>query len=224
MKSLFARVCLFLPLLMNSVAYAEVAPTEERILNLPNDEGKWYISVVGNPGNATYERAMGWFNTDPQLKDLRDQVRFCVVHAGTPIFKERYESNIAGLPTIRVQEADGTVVYEVHGSNIPETADEFYISISEKVCAITRPLLPWRRKMEQRKCPSPNPVPPDDLVPPLDLDPPAQPLDGDGPPDIAVNPGPPKYLLVLLAIACVVVGAGAGVVVQWRKTYPKESG
>jgi hypothetical protein len=34
---------------------------EERVVNLPNDQGKWYISVVGNANDAAYLRLLGWF-------------------------------------------------------------------------------------------------------------------------------------------------------------------
>ena len=36
---------------------------EERVVNLPNDQGKWYISVVGNANDARYNEVLGWFET-----------------------------------------------------------------------------------------------------------------------------------------------------------------
>jgi len=231
MREVLMKICcvcawvLFVLLLCfaaHSLLYAEVAPTGERIINLPNDQGKWYLSVVGISGNETYERLMGWFNTDHQLMDLRNQVRFCIVRSGTPIFNERYKDNIKGLPTIRLQEADGTVVYEVYGSNIPDTADALYVDISGKVCAYLRPILPWRRDME-RRCPKPLPAPDPQPQPNPQPDPEPQPIDDGGPPEM-VEPKSQQYPVVLFAIMCAVAGASAGFVIRWKKTYPKEGG
>ena len=95
---------------------------EERVVNLPNDSGKWYVSVVGNANDARYNEIVGWFDTNASLKKLKNQVHFCPVTSDTAIYKERYASNVKGLPTVRVQKPDGTVVYEAAGKNIPMTA------------------------------------------------------------------------------------------------------
>ena len=88
---------------------------EERVVNLPNDQGKWYISVVGNANDARYNVVLGWFDSNPSLAKLKDQVHFCPVANDTAIYKERYSANIKGLPTVRMQKPDGTVVYEAAG-------------------------------------------------------------------------------------------------------------
>lgn len=220
-------ICIYLlaAMLLCPVALAKAASAEERIINLPNDNGKWWISIVGNPGNPVYDRVAGWFNTDLQLKSLKDQVRFCVVHGGTPIFNARYRDNVAGLPTIRMQEADGRVVYEAWGSRIPKTSDMLYLEISTKVCELTRPFLPWRREIE-RRCPErqPDNASPVAPAPVPDLDPEPQPIDDGGPPKVDQSSVMSNALILLLLVACAIAGAAAGVVIQWKKTYSKESG
>jgi hypothetical protein len=150
---------------------------EERVVNLPQDAGKWYISVVGDATNTRYNEVLGWFDSDASLKNLRSQVHYCPVTTNTAIYKERYQPNIKGLPTVRMQKADGTVVYEASGTNLPMTAGGLYGAMAEKAQTAQgiRPLLPWRRDMENRCRPGPQPKPqptpvPDDVLPPNDGD------------------------------------------------------
>ena len=70
---------------------------EERVVNLPNDQGKWYISVVGDANNARYNEILGWFDNNPNLAKLKDQVQFCPVTSDTAIYQERYAPNVTGL-------------------------------------------------------------------------------------------------------------------------------
>ncbi len=179
---------------------------EERIINLPNDKAKWYVSVVGNSSDVNYQKVIGWFNTNAKLKKLKDQVHFCPVAKGTAIYVDRYSENVNGLPTIRVQKADGEVVYEAYGNNIPMSADGLNNAIAEQV-------MPWRRRMEDkcgpRPCPKPEPKPP--------LDPEPQPIiDGDVP-DMDASPrkGLPAVVAVMLLVAAAVVGGVIGLVVEW---------
>ena len=95
---------------------------EERIVNLPQDSEKWYISVVGDESDSRYQEVLGWFDADSKLAKLKNQVMFCPVTRDMPLFAERYKSNIKGLPTVRMQQPDGTVVYEATGKNLPVTA------------------------------------------------------------------------------------------------------
>ena len=85
---------------------------EERVVNLPQDQSKWYVSVVGNAADSRYNEIVGWFDTNASLKKLKNQVHFCPVTSDTAIYQARYASNVKGLPTVRMQKADGTVVYK----------------------------------------------------------------------------------------------------------------
>jgi len=131
---------------------------EERIVNLPNDQGKWYVSVVGNAADPRYNEIVGWFDTNASLKKLKDQVHFCPVTSDTAIYQARYACNVTGLPTVRMQKADGTVVYEAAGKNLPMTAAGLNGALAGAVSTAQgiRPVLPWRRDME-RQCPGPLP-------------------------------------------------------------------
>ncbi len=187
---------------------------EERIINLPNDQAKWYVSVVGNSSDVNYQKVISWFNTDAKLKKLKDQVHFCPVAKGTAIYDSRYAKNVTELPTIRVQRADGEVIYEAYGNNIPMSADGLNNAIAEQV-------MPWRKRMEDkcgpRPCPSPNPNP----SPPVDPEP--QPIIDGEVPDMDVPPrrGKPTVIVVLLLIASTVIGGITGLAVEWSKSRRK---
>ncbi len=164
MNRVLVSVCCLLAVLAAVVpCFADTATVngvlaEERVVNLPNDQGKWYVSVVGNANDAALQRVLGWFDANASLKGLKNQVHFCPVTSGTAIYQERYAANVKGLPTVRVQKPDGTVVYEAAGKNIPMTADGLNGAMAGAVSTAQgiRPILPWRRDME-RRCPGPVP-------------------------------------------------------------------
>ena len=58
----------------------------EQITNLPQDQDKWYVSVVGDANDATYQSILEWFDSTPDLKELKSQVHFCPVTSDNPIF------------------------------------------------------------------------------------------------------------------------------------------
>ena len=151
---------------------------EERVVNLPQDSGKWYISVVGDESDGRYQEVLGWFDANPNLAKLKNQVMFCPVTRDTPLYTERYASNVKGLPTVRMQQSDGTVVYEAAGKNLPVTAAGLNSALAEAVNTSRglRPVLPWRRdadkRMDNADRPKPGPGP----------DPKPQPLDDGGAP------------------------------------------
>lgn len=193
---------------------------EERVVNLPQDQNKWYVSVVGQ-GDARQAEITGWFETNDNLNRLKGQVKFCPITSGTAIYQERYASNVTALPTVRVQKADGTVVYESSGNSIPMTADALYAAIANTSMSAQgiRPILPWRRQMENRcgpnGCPQPTPEP----LPLPNEDPAPDPLDDGAAPDVAVPEERSPAALIGLLILSLLGGVTAGVVVVWKQTY-----
>ena len=117
---------------------------EERVVNLPQDQSKWYVSVVGNATDPRYNEIVGWFDTNASLKKLKNQVHFCPVTSETAVYQARYASNVKGLPTVRMQQADGTVVYEAAGKNLPMTAAGLNGALAGAVSTAQgiRPILP----------------------------------------------------------------------------------
>jgi hypothetical protein len=185
---------------------------EERIVSLPQDQGKWYVSVVGNATDSRYNEIVGWFGTHASLKKLKNQVHFCPVTSDTATYQARYTGNVKALPTVRMQKPDGTVVYEAAGKNIPMTAGGLNGALAGAVstAAGLRPVLPWRRDME-RRCPGPCPNPQPQPQPQPDPEP--QPLDDNGSPNVDPEPaaeGWPLWGLALLVNGGFLVGLVAG--------------
>jgi len=199
---------------------ADELQTQERVLTLPQDQAKWYISVVGDAHDVQYNEILGWFDSNSGLSNLKSQVKFCRVTTNTATYRERYAPNIKGVPTVRVQTSDGTVVYEASKKAIPKTANSLYEAIyvasSPKTCPDGGCPL-WTR-------PSPPVVPEPQPLP----DPDPQPIDDGGSP-VFVEPVTPEepastdeamaWVWILAVSLSVCVGAGVGIASQWRKTY-----
>lgn len=125
--------------------------------------------------------------------------------------------NVKGLPTVRMQNSQGVVIYEAAGRNLPFTSEGLHGALADSVNKVQgRPILPWRWNYV---CPGPCPQPGPDPNP----DPEPQPIDDQGAPVIDQPPVvqadlPPLWLmLVVLAVS-----AGIGVAIQWRDTYAKK--
>jgi len=188
---------------------------EERVINLPQDSAKWYVSVVGNANDAKYKTILGWFDSVPGLKRLKVRVHFCPVTSDTPIYQERYAPNTKALPMVRMQNAEGVVVYQACGNDIPMTGQGLNGALANAVNSAqgVRPILPWRREMERRcpgpgPCPNPNPSP----QPTPQPDPEPAPIDDGGAPNVdPVEPeGPTDWLLVPLCGVGFLTGLGIG--------------
>ena len=192
---------------------------EERVINLPSDQGKWYVSVVGDAVNPQYRTIIKWFDTNAHLKNLKNRVHFCSVTTDRAVYQERYASNIKGLPTVRFQQPNGVVIYEAAGNNLPFTAEGLYGAMADAVNKAQRcPILPWRRN---HVCPNPGPCPNPQPEPgPVDPEPqPIEPSPFEPEPPIDTQSDLPPVWLMALVLA---LSAGLGVGLQWRGTYAKK--
>lgn len=182
------------------------APTQEQVAP-PNDASRLHLSVVGVTGSADYQSILTWFQSDERLASLRRTVHFHPIVAGTAMYEERYAPNIHGLPTVRLQDGEGRVLYESWGANLPKSPIALASAIENETSQLlNRPILPWRRKIEKQcgpqGCPTPEPavITPEDLMedefamPPIDV-----PIEPE-------SPGVPVWLCVVLA--CVSAGGG----------------
>jgi hypothetical protein len=158
-------------LCLASVTYAE------QITNLPQDGAKFYLSVVGDANDQTYRTVLGWFDTTPDLKELKNTTHFCPVSTDQPIYS-RYEPSTKALPMVRLQDAEGNILAEVAGKDIPSTGARLYQALGVQV----ELRLPHLRRHHPRQQPQ-KPEPSKPLQPIIvHVDPPAQPLsDGRDP-------------------------------------------
>ena len=211
-------------------AVSEQYGAEERVVDLPKDSEKWFISVIGDPKNVQYKGILRKFDRDKNLKSLKAQVHFWAIPTTSPAYKARYEKNTKILPTIRVQESDGTIVWEAAARGIPVTANGLYVAIknsSMKTMAImpwrrNGTVIPWRGQMEQKcgpkGCPAPKPVP---VPTPITPDPEPAPLLDGGPPEFEETE-PSRWYVVMTALASSLAGGGYGLLKQWKKVTALE--
>jgi len=141
----------------------------EQITNLPQDQDKFFTSVVGDANDGTYQRLLTWFDTNPDLKQLKDSTFFNAVTTDDPIYS-RYAPNTKMLPMVRVQDAQGNVLAQIAGDEIPTTAERLYNCIGVQV-QLRLPHLKHRHR-PQPKPESPKPVQP--II--VHVDAPPQPL------------------------------------------------
>lgn len=176
----------------------------ERVINLPQDQEKWHISIIGSRRSAVYRAVLSWFNTNPDLKTLKEQTHFHPIATNTTMFRERYAPSTPVVPCVRMQDAAGVVTYEASGAGIPRTSDDLLEAMRDGIAEWHR----CRPRPEPKPVPKPKPEPK------------PQPIIHNGPPVLPHKPRssfPPVWLLVLLGLG----GAAVGVVAEWRKTYSK---
>lgn len=146
--------------------------SQERVVRLPEDGSKWYVSVVGD--GDRYQEILGWFNTHDKLIEVKNATHFCPITTKSPLYQERYAPNCKALPTVRVQDSKGVVIYEAAGKKIPMTAGGLYAAISKATDG--HELLPWRRRHSHPQ-PQPQPVV---VTPQPNPDPAPEPIDDGG--------------------------------------------
>jgi len=200
--------------LIVALAVTCFADTQERVAP-PQDQDRMHLSVVGISGSADYQRILAWFQNDEYLSSLRRVTHFHPIAAGSAMYQERYAPNIHGLPTIRLQDAKGVVLYESYGDGIPKTADALADTIEpktgrrgllpwnrEKDCPC---VLPWREKMEQQCEPQQTVVTPEDLM----MDETPLPMPEIPEPE---DTGLPAWLCAVLAVVAGLGGFGGAVI------------
>lgn len=215
--------------LIGPSALAGDSITQERVVNLPNDSGKWFISIAGNRGDRRYDILLNWFDTSAKLNKFKVQVHFWKVDSNTPLYQRRFAPNTKVLPVVRVQKPDGTVVYQTSGVNIPTNALGLYSEIAKAVNTSQCPdgRCPIRPRPKPRPDPQPEPQPKPQPTPSPEPAPDQAPVVPDTVPDTAPDApvidktadGIPTALIVAAVIACVMIGGAIGLVVQWKKTY-----
>ena len=175
---------------------------EEKVLDLPKDEATWYISVIGNKDQV--EQLTKLFDESP-LDGLKSQVHFLPITTDSAMFAERYATNqgafeIKSYPAVRVQTAEGIVVYQGEGDAL-SSSSAIYASISAGCHreAIKRLLFPWRR---HHVTPAPAPI----HVGPVVVAPLPALANGDPLLDEEINP-------LLVAVASILAGIAVGLVV-----------
>jgi len=222
-RAIWLFVAAFLLYLVAALALPVAIAFSEEVA-LPQDQDKLHISVIGEQSDEQYQRILGWFRYEhpsDELVALRKRVHFHAVEASTAIFRERYKPNIEGLPTVRVQGGDGVVIYEKAGNDLPTSAHALHSDINLSILATQ--VAPWRQQrrerweqLKQKCCPLRHQREQQQIEPEEEEE--EEVL--DSPVFESVTPGPDYTIVIVVAVVLsALVGAIAGVIVEWRKTY-----
>ncbi len=189
--------------------------TEERIVNLPQDQGAWYLTVFGESEDAKFIELQMWLTTNEGLRKLKTQVRFNK-YTTDQIRYQRYVKDMPGLPCIRLQNEKGLVVSEFWGDNIPITSATLYKGIKGDLQDKTS----WgciRNRRQNKLCPfKQHPQPEPEPEPNLPVEPPI------GPPILEPEPEPEESKLWLLLVVLGALGGGAfGFVQEYKAEHMK---
>jgi hypothetical protein len=193
-----AMACIALPALA-------VEPTMERVVNLPQDANKPYLTIAGKSTDAKYVQVASWFKSNDALVSIKNESHFNALTTESVMFKARYAKTMPVTPIVRLQSPDGVVVFEAKGSEIPANASGLASAIAVKTEGC-----PWRR----RRC-----EPEQEEAAPQEE---AQPI-------VAPEPAKPEpagvHIGVLLAVIGVSLAVGAGIgAIQYfkRVTHPRK--
>lgn len=174
--------------------------TQEQIVTLPQDQGRWYLSIFGNEGEVRFEGLKSWFANDAQLQGIRTQAHYNTYRADSTMFAQRYAQS-TNVPCVRLQDSTGAVVFEATGNEIPISAQALYNSMTT-AC---------RRRCNP--CPQPQPVKP-----------PVQPTPTPTPTPVAPKPPalsdvPSTALWMGVIFGGLLIGAGAGLVGKLKEEF-----
>jgi hypothetical protein len=97
--------------------------TSERVIDLPQDQNRWYVTVIGDPDNAQFRQITAWFNTHPELVQIARATHYSEMSTRSTMYTGRCNQSAQfappSTPCIRIQDQTGNVVYQVSGKNIP---------------------------------------------------------------------------------------------------------
>lgn len=183
---------------------------EQRVITLPQDQGRWYVSLFGDVNDAEFQLLRQWFCSHPGLKSLGDQTHFNVyTNAGKRY--QRYAKTLPGLPCVRVQNSEGVVTSEFWGEYLPKSSEALFQGIHGDLQNKTGQnclRLRCRPRPEPTPEPEPGPLPtpePEPLDTPPLLEPQPQPQETDFP--------------WLLAVLSALAGGGIGVAQGYKKEH-----
>lgn len=182
-----------------------VKHAQERVITLPQDQGKWYVSLFGDPTDLQYQRLQKWFQSHSGLTHLRGQVHYNEYSSKSTRY-QRYAKSMPGLPCVRVQNSKGVVTSEFWSKYIPLTGEALFNGIKGDLRDGTSWGMTGQRN--RLRC-RPKPTPPAPLEPPT---PPVEPI--DNPPNLEPEPEPESEksgFPWLLALTAAIIGGGVGV-------------
>jgi hypothetical protein len=143
---------------------------QERVITLPDDSQKWYLTVIVEPGQRHEHVLRRWFAEHEHLSKLAHQCHFHIYRTNDAMYRERYARFVGTAPAVLLQESNGAVVFAATGIQIPMTADTLYDAMRPQITEHLK--CPWcvpQPTPEPKPAPRPEPQPAPVSVPPTDL-------------------------------------------------------
>jgi hypothetical protein len=183
---------------------------EERIISLPQDQGRWFVTLFGDPRDARFQDLQRWFQNHTGLKHLRSQTHFNIYSTDNIRYRQRYAKTMPGLPCVRVQTNKGVVASEFWSDYIPMSPDALYAGIRGDLADKAS----WGCLRKRRCCPRPRPQPEPEPVPEPEPQPEPEPEPEPQPPELPTKPV--SRFPWLLTILAGLIGGGIGFYQGWR--------
>lgn len=175
--------------------------TAERVVDLPQDQDRWYCSIIGSPGDPQVQQLNRWFNENPELNRIKRGTHFSTIDSTSLMYESRYAATSGKLPCLRLQDSKGVVVYQVSGRNVPLTP--------EGLCNSIRSTCHRRQAQPQPSGPNMN------IHYHFDVPHEQEPAKPD---DDVFAPEEPDNLAVWILIGAGVLAVVGGVAYEWRKS------
>lgn len=208
MKNLLFLVVCFMAFPLGYLIAA--TPTQERVIVLPQDGGRWFLTIYGDDADLKYQKLKSWLQTHDGLSTLRSQTHYNE-YIPTDTRYQRYAASLPGPVCIRLQNSKGVVTSEFWSDNIPLTAEALFKGIKGDLQDKTS----WGC-LKRRRCPTPSPAPTPAPAPaPAPVDTPPV-LEDD---EQEVEPEPEPTFPWILAALAGFVGAGIGVSQGFKKEH-----
>ena len=151
---------------MKADAAYGVRYAEEKVVTLPQDQEKPYLTLFGDRNDPKFRAMVKWFDGNDTLVGIKNQTHFTVIYSDMPMYRERYASTMPALPCVRLQAVDeDQPVAEFWGANVPMSADALARGLSTSATNAEC----FRRRHENHCQPRPEPQPdpaPQPITPP----------------------------------------------------------
>lgn len=165
----------------------------EQVVQLPQDEQKPYLTVVGSQSDPQFKTLCDWFDSNPTLHDIKNQTHFSAIPTQSAHWFERLAPTYHNVPAVRLQDASGNIVAEFSGNQLPMTADALAHGLNRQASVAEC----FRRTPNHNSDPAPQPLMP------------------------APKPHGNTFPWLLLGVL-VTVGGGLGLAKGWRDLYYKK--
>lgn len=182
---------------------------KHQVIELPQDHNKCYCTLMGDTNDPAFRQLVSWFDTTPELAQLKSKTHFHVMDTNSVMYKKRYAQSTGQTPCVRIQQPDGTVIFQCSDKSLPLSGE----SLANMVSASC-----FRRQSAQPSQPQPYnhlhvhydaPDTKSDKVP-----------DATPQPDVFANHEVtlgPAWFWILMGACVVSVLTGVGY--EWRRSY-----